>query len=117
LHLGPTQIAVRSVRRSRLANSAPGTLTLLMPDCERDGALAVKRGELDREEVSAEISRLEDAVRTLLDEDRSHLSHAADLDRIGAWAIDAQRVTGARREGNAHRLAAGPANVVRTRYS
>lgn len=30
-----------------------------------------------------------DAVRALLDEDRS--PHAADLDRIGACAIDAQR--------------------------
>lgn len=53
--------------------------------------LAVKRGDVDRDEVSAEISRLEDAVPALLDEDRSPLPHAADLDRISAWAIDAQR--------------------------
>lgn len=32
-------------------------------------------GEIDRDEVSAEISRLEDAVRALLDEDRSPLPH------------------------------------------
>ncbi len=53
--------------------------------------LAVKRGEVDRDEVSAEISRLDDEVRTLLDGGRSPLPHMADLDRIGAWAIDAQR--------------------------
>jgi hypothetical protein len=53
--------------------------------------LAVKRGEVGRDEVSAEISRLEGAVRSLLDEDRSPLPRAADLDRISAWAIDARR--------------------------
>lgn len=71
--------------------ASTGTLTLPMPERERARVLAVKRGEVDREEVSAEISRLEAAVRTLLDEDRSPLPRAADLDRIGAWAIDAQR--------------------------
>ena len=62
-----------------------------MPDRERARVLAVKRGEVDRDEVSAEISRLEDPVRRLLDEDRSPLPDTADLDRINAWAIDAQR--------------------------
>lgn len=51
----------------------------------------MKRGEVDREAVSAEISRLEKAVRAILDEDRSPLPHTADLDRISTWAIDAQR--------------------------
>jgi len=68
-----------------------GNLTLPMPDRERERVLAVKRGEVDRDEVSAEISRLELQVRSLLDEGGSPLPPTADLDRISAWAIDAQR--------------------------
>ena len=68
-----------------------GSLTLPLPDSQRARVLAVKRGEVDRDEVSAEITRLERAVRALLDADRSPLADTADLDRIGAWAIDAQR--------------------------
>jgi hypothetical protein len=71
--------------------ASTGSLSLPLPDRERGRVLAVKRGEVDREEVSAEISRLEDAVRALLDENRSPLPPTADLDRISAWAIDAQR--------------------------
>lgn len=51
--------------------ASTGNLRLPMPDRERSRLLAVKRGEVARDEVSAEISRLESAVRTLLDEDRS----------------------------------------------
>ncbi|MEQ7006861.1 nucleotidyltransferase domain-containing protein [Actinopolymorpha sp. B17G11] len=71
--------------------ASTGSLSLPLPDRERARVLAVKRGEVDRDEVSAEISRMEDAVRTLLDQDRSPLPHTADLDRISAWAIDTQR--------------------------
>lgn len=71
--------------------ASTGNLTLPMPDRERARVLAVKRGEVPRDEVSAEISRLESAVRSLLDEGRSPLPRAADLDRISAWAIAAQR--------------------------
>lgn len=71
--------------------ASTGSLSLPLPDRERARVLAVKRGEVDRDEVSAEIARLEDAVRALLDEDRSPLPHSADIDRISAWAIDAQR--------------------------
>ena len=71
--------------------ASTGSLSLPMPDRERARVLAVKRGEVSREEVSAEIIRLEAAVRALLDENRSPLPHSADLDRISAWAIDAQR--------------------------
>ena len=71
--------------------ASTGNLTLPMPDRERERVLAVKRGEVDRDEVSAEISRLEVAVRALLDEDRSPLPRVANLDRINAWAVDAQR--------------------------
>ena len=68
-----------------------GRLTLPLPDQERERVLAVKRGEVAREEVSAEITALEAAVRELLDEGRSPLPPHADLDRITEWAVSAQR--------------------------
>lgn len=71
--------------------ASTGSLSLPLPDRERERVLATKRGEVDRDEVSAEISRLEASVRAILDEDRSPLPKAADLDRISAWAISAQR--------------------------
>lgn len=71
--------------------ASTGSLSLPLPDRERARVLAVKRGEIDRAEVSSEIARLEDAVRTLLAEGRSPLPATADFDRITAWAIDAQR--------------------------
>ena len=71
--------------------ASTGNLTLPMPDRERERVLAVKRGEVDRDEVSAEISRLELQVRSLLDEGGSPLPRTADLDRISAWAIGAER--------------------------
>ncbi|MCB1254109.1 MAG: nucleotidyltransferase domain-containing protein [Austwickia sp.] len=51
--------------------ASTGSLSLPLPDRERSRVLAVKRGEVQRDEVSAEISRLEHAVRALLDEGRS----------------------------------------------
>jgi uncharacterized protein len=51
----------------------------------------VERGEVSREKVSAEILRLEAKVRALLDENKSPLPDAPDLDQITAWAITAQR--------------------------
>lgn len=71
--------------------ASTGNLSLPMPDRERSRVLAVKRGEVARDEVSAEISRLESAVRALPDEDRSPLPPTAEVVRISAWAIDAQR--------------------------
>ena len=68
-----------------------GFLTLPMPATERERVLAVKRGEAPRAEVSAEITRLEMAVRRLLDEDLTPLPPTADLPRITEWAIHAQR--------------------------
>lgn len=68
-----------------------GSLTLPLPDPQRARVLAVKRGQVDRGEVSSEISQLEAAVRDLLNTGRSPLADTADLDRIGAWAVDAQR--------------------------
>lgn len=71
--------------------ASTGRLSLPLPDRERDRVLEVKRGEVDRDEVSAEITRLDEAVQAILDEGRSPLPHTADLDRINTWAIDAQR--------------------------
>lgn len=71
--------------------ASTGRLSLPLPERERTRVLAVKRGEVDRDEVSEEISRLEAQVRVLLDEDRSPLPPKADLAQIGAWAVDAQR--------------------------
>lgn len=71
--------------------ASTGSLSLPLPDSERSRVLAVKRGEVDRDEVSAEITKLEHAVRAVLEENRSPLPDTADLDQISAWAIDAQR--------------------------
>jgi predicted nucleotidyltransferase len=68
-----------------------GFLTLPLPDRERERVLAVKRGEIPRDEVSAEIGRLEAEVRTLIDEGRTPLPASADYEQITAWAIDVQR--------------------------
>ncbi len=68
-----------------------GALSLPMPDAEREHALAVKRGEVPREAASAAITRLAAEIRAVLDEDRTPLPAAVDLDRITAWLVDAQR--------------------------
>ena len=71
--------------------ASTGKLTLPLPEQERERVLAVKRGEVDRAEVSAEISAIERTVRALLDEDRCPLPPAPDLSWITSWAVDAQR--------------------------
>lgn len=68
-----------------------GTLTLPMADDVRERVLSVKRGEVPRDEVSDEISRLEAAVRALLDEGRTPLPETADREVITAWSIHAYR--------------------------
>lgn len=68
-----------------------GSLTLPLPDAERERVLAVKRGEVPRAEVSAEIGLIEAEVRDLLDRGRTAVPETADHDRVSAWAIDAQR--------------------------
>lgn len=71
--------------------ASTGSLTLPMPSRERERVLAVKRGEISRDEVSAEIAKLEADVRDLLDAGRSPLRAVADLETITAWAVSAQR--------------------------
>ncbi|MBZ2197594.1 nucleotidyltransferase domain-containing protein [Occultella gossypii] len=71
--------------------ASTGTLSLPLPERERERVLSVKRGEVPRTEVSLEVAGLEAQVRTLLDDDASPLPAVADFDRINDWAIDAQR--------------------------
>ncbi|MFI5625271.1 DNA polymerase beta superfamily protein [Nocardioides sp. NPDC051685] len=71
--------------------AAEARLTLPMPGIERERVLAVKRGEVPREEVSAQITQLEAEVRGLLDSGRTPLPLDPDLARIDAWAVSAQR--------------------------
>ncbi|WP_028709322.1 nucleotidyltransferase domain-containing protein [Propionicicella superfundia] len=71
--------------------ASTGHLTLPMPPAQRKRVLAVKRGEIPRDEVSAEIAQLEAHVRELLDTRRTPLREAADLDAITAWAVSAHR--------------------------
>ncbi len=71
--------------------ASEGTLSLPMREPQRERVLAVKRGEVPRDEVSAEIAVKEAEVRRILDDGTSPLPPHADLDRINEWAIDAQR--------------------------
>jgi predicted nucleotidyltransferase len=68
-----------------------GSLTLPLPAEEREQVLAVKRGQVPRDKVSAEIGEIETQLRELLDEGRTPLPPVADLARIDAWAVAAQR--------------------------
>jgi uncharacterized protein len=68
-----------------------GRLTLPLPEEQRQRVLSVKRGEVARDEVSDQIAELELEVRRLLDDGATPLPGAADVARISAWAVDAQR--------------------------
>lgn len=71
--------------------ASTGSLSLPLPDGERERVLAVKRGEVPRQEVSAEIARLEAQVRDVLGQGRTPLPPTADFEHVTSWAIDAQR--------------------------
>ena len=71
--------------------ASTGVLTLPLPAEQRERVLSVKRGEVPREEVSAEISALEAKVRGLLDTGGTPLPATADHDVISEWAVSAQR--------------------------
>lgn len=68
-----------------------GTLTLPLPEPQRERVLAVKRGEVPRAEASAEIGRYEARIRQALDTGTTPLPEVVDLDAISEWAINAQR--------------------------
>lgn len=68
-----------------------GTLTLPLPPDVRRRVLAVKRGEVEREEVSEEIIRLSREVEWMLESTRLAVRRQPNLDAIESWAYDAHR--------------------------
>lgn len=68
-----------------------GTLTLPLEPEVRTRVLAVKRGEVSRDEVSAEIAALETKVRALLDGGKTAVRKHPNRAAIQAWATDAHR--------------------------
>lgn len=74
--------------------ASEGALTLPLEPTVRERVLSVKRGEVDREEVSGEISTLENAVRTLLERgDGLAVPDHPNVQAIERWAINAYRET------------------------
>lgn len=68
-----------------------GHLSLPLPPAQRERVLAVKRGEVPREEVSEQIRDIERDVRRLLETGETPLPVHADARVISEWAIGAQR--------------------------
>lgn len=68
-----------------------GTLTLPLEDEVRQRVLSVKRGEVDRAEVSAEISSLEMKVRDLLDSGTAAVREHPNRAAIRGFSIDTHR--------------------------
>lgn len=66
-----------------------GHLTLPLPDPQRNVVLEVKTGQWDREVVSAEISRLEAAIRAKLKTGATPLPPEADVLAISEWSMRA----------------------------
>jgi predicted nucleotidyltransferase len=61
-------------------------LTLPMPEHQRQEVLAVKRGEVPREEVDRRITTIEHDLTALLDEGKTPLPVDANVARISDWA-------------------------------
>ncbi len=72
--------------------ASTGALSLPLPQLERERVLAVKRGQVPRDEVSAEIGRLEAQVRPAR---RATLSAAGDRRRGGDLGVGDQRAAAA----------------------
>lgn len=68
-----------------------GHLTLPLAPDRRERVLAVKRGEVARDEVSDQITEIERDVRNRLKTGSTPLPEFADIPRISVWAVDAQR--------------------------
>jgi len=67
------------------------TLTLPMPVEQRERVLAVKRGEVPRDDVLAEIESLERQVEELLAAGRCPLPEFAAESQISAWSVEAHQ--------------------------
>ena len=68
-----------------------GRLTLPLPAAERERVLEIKRGDVDEPTALARIAAVQAEVERRLADDDTPLPARPDLDRISAWAIDAQR--------------------------
>jgi hypothetical protein len=66
-----------------------GTLTLPLPDADREAVLSIKRGEWKRDLVSSAIEYHAALIRRLLDKGETPLPEHPDRDRIGAWSMAA----------------------------
>lgn len=68
-----------------------GRLTLPLEDEAREHVLAVKRGEIDPNSVSTDITRLSNEVESLLRRGKTPLPDYANLELIDAWSVSAHR--------------------------
>lgn len=68
-----------------------GTLTLPLEDETRERVLSVKRGEVDRDVVSAEITFLENLVRDLLDRKQTVLPDEPNIEKIEEFSVYAHQ--------------------------
>lgn len=71
--------------------ASEGRLTLPLAETTRQRVLAVKRGEVPRDEVSAEIASLETKVRNLLDAGRTAVPEFPNVAAIESWSVDVHR--------------------------
>lgn len=64
-----------------------GNIVMPMKVEEREAVLAVKRGEVPREDVSEEITHMENKVRDLLDRHATVLPPEPNLEAIETWSV------------------------------
>lgn len=67
--------------------ASKGTLTLPLPDAQREDVLRVKRGEVSRENVSSQILMVQHEIEHQLT--RSILPEQPDWENIGAFSVQA----------------------------
>lgn len=65
-----------------------GTLTLPLKDEVRDRVLAVKTGQIARDEVSEEITTIENEVQSLLNRGQTALPDLPNIKEIEGWSVD-----------------------------
>lgn len=87
-----TKYASHAVRLAEqgLEIAKHGTLTLPMPEDTREEVLSIKKGEVPQSWVLSRVEALDAEIRKTL-ESNSPLPDRADIEKITAWAILAQR--------------------------
>ena len=90
-HGWDTKFGAHALRLARqgLEIASTGHLTLPLAHHDRELVLAVKRGELGRDEVSAMVVDLGARIAGLLDSDRCALPPEPRWAQIDAWSIQA----------------------------